>query len=75
MGERLLCKQEVVGSIPSGSTSLPRLRLSVETREKSEARIQMAGAGMFPASDLCFLILPADRPAIDIVKRRVVRTS
>ena len=28
MGERLLCKQEVVGSIPSGSTTL-RLRLCV----------------------------------------------
>jgi hypothetical protein len=26
LGERLLCKQEVVGSIPSGSTSLCSLR-------------------------------------------------
>src|SRR5262249_14542608 len=27
LGERVLCKHEVVGSIPSGSTSLRRLRL------------------------------------------------
>jgi hypothetical protein len=27
LGERLLCKQEVVGSIPSGSTSLGAMRL------------------------------------------------
>jgi hypothetical protein len=26
LGERLLCKQEVVGSIPSSSTRLPRRR-------------------------------------------------
>jgi hypothetical protein len=25
LGERLLCKQEVIGSIPIGSTSLPHL--------------------------------------------------
>ena len=38
LGERLLCKQEVVGSIPSGSTTL-RLRASrgAATQEKDEA--------------------------------------
>ena len=29
LGERLLCKQEVVGSIPSGSTNLRRVAASV----------------------------------------------
>ena len=29
LGERLLCKQEVVGSIPSGSTNLRRFAASV----------------------------------------------
>ena len=29
MGERLLCKQEVIGSIPFTSTRAPRLRRSI----------------------------------------------
>jgi hypothetical protein len=32
LGERLLCKQEVVGSIPSGSTSLAALARGWEKR-------------------------------------------
>ena len=36
MGERLLCKQEVVGSIPSGSTTL-RLRLRVASQPEAES--------------------------------------
>jgi hypothetical protein len=31
LGERLLCKQEVVGSIPSGSTNLPTLSATKHT--------------------------------------------
>jgi hypothetical protein len=37
LGERLLCKQEVVGSIPSGSTR-PRMRNMASNVEESKFR-------------------------------------
>ena len=41
LGERLLCKQEVIGSIPIGSTS---------NTHNQEAAINLAGSGI----DWCF---------------------
>ena len=41
MGERLLCKQEVVGSIPSGSTSGDVNRL-ILVRENKKSRYAIA---------------------------------
>ena len=59
LGERLLCKQDVVGSIPSGSTIL---RMDVE-------RMKGHSPGKRFAEDLGSL------PVLyDIVKRRFVRT-
>ena len=60
LGERLLCKQEVVGSIPSGSTRrrrLPDAALHARSREHKSARL-----GFRPA---CVMS--------DIVKRRSIR--
>ncbi len=34
LGERLLCKQEVIGSIPIGSTSKPRARGTRHERDQ-----------------------------------------
>ena len=43
MGERLLCKQEVVGSIPSGSTR-PRMRSTpVQTSKRQGSADQIGG--------------------------------
>ena len=45
MGERLLCKQEVVGSIPSGSTnSIVRYRPTAYLSERDSRRRMDAGA-------------------------------
>ena len=40
MGERLLCKQEVVGSIPSGSTIRLRLRYGVIGGAKRDGALE-----------------------------------
>ena len=46
LGERLLCKQEVVGSIPSGSTSRARASSAEnEFRARRQAARLVAGAG------------------------------
>ena len=49
MGERLLCKQEVVGSIPSGSTRLqdhknPRVKAGEGMSNVEEFRFRCANA-------------------------------
>ena len=53
LGERLLCKQEVIGSIPFSSTKKPaafgdRSRTSTESRSKRERFLLIFG------SDRCF---------------------
>ncbi len=40
MGERLLCKQEVVGSIPSASTSFSGVEAMVVSREIRQKETQ-----------------------------------
>ena len=46
LGERLLCKQEVVGSIPSGSTSLAALqRRQAKPNETKVARRSFGEGG------------------------------
>ena len=58
MGERLLCKHQVVGSIPSGSTKEPRLiaaPLLVSGSHQIPVPALMGGAGI-----------------IDIVKRSII---
>src|SRR5271156_439253 len=62
LGERLLCKQEVVGSIPSGSTrrladATPPSILKTRSRESKSARAASADA----------------RVMSEIVKRRSIR--
>jgi len=59
LGERLLCKQEVVGSIPSGSTNL----------------VPSARAGGMWSRLKKPIAVPYGDPAFcDIVKRRLIRT-
>ena len=70
MGERLLCKQEVVGSIPSGSTS--------RVRRISEQRISLQKKPRLCARPEVDQFAPADlevrgRMLSDIVKRRSIR--
>ena len=38
MGERLLCKQKVAGSIPAGSTSIPTVSSALPIRMSGECR-------------------------------------
>ena len=46
LGERLLCKQEVVGSIPSGSTRRPiEVGASLTVRGKQVSCLLVASAG------------------------------
>jgi hypothetical protein len=63
LGERLLCKQEVVGSIPSGSTrrvaGFNTLSASKLVREKPKIR--------------ALGVQPKARVVSDIVKRRSIR--
>jgi hypothetical protein len=61
LGERLLCKQEVVGSIPSGSTSGERLPI-VRENKKSRNAITPSKASL-------------RRVLSDIVKRRSFRAN
>ena len=66
LGERLLCKQEVVGSIPSGSTSgdsyRPRLKISsVKMNSRNATKPSMG--------------VIASRVLSDIVKRRSFRAN
>ena len=63
MGERLLCKQEVVGSIPSGSTSGDANRLLVRKKNKFAQAI-----ALLPRSVRV-------RVLSDIVKRRSFRAD
>jgi hypothetical protein len=63
LGERLLCKQEVVGSIPSGSTSGDANRLPL-VRENKKSRIAITPS---KAS--------SRRVLSDIVKRRSFRAN
>ena len=67
MGERLLCKQEVVGSIPSGSTTkvvvLPAS--SIAAAGSRSVRMQYRNS--------CPPFLMAVHVLSDIVKRRFVR--
>lgn len=62
LGERLLCKQDVVGSIPSGSTIA--LVLSRDEIGWQVIRIKVCGE-----------LLGSPLVLFDIVKRRFVRTS
>jgi hypothetical protein len=62
LGERLLCKQEVVGSIPSGSTSTAVLSIAISSVRKNKFARR----------------LPHKAPArvlSDIVKRRSFRAT
>jgi hypothetical protein len=44
LGERLLCKQEVAGSIPAGSTESPCKSLILEReRERERERLRLVG--------------------------------
>ena len=69
LGERLLCKQEVVGSIPSGSTTkvvvLPAS--SIAAAGSRSVRMQYRNS--------CPPFLMAVHVLSDIVKRRFVRGS
>src|SRR5688500_14623247 len=70
LGERLLCKQEVVGSIPSGSTSA-RCARRTEDRGSSVVRLPSSCRGekilqRLPLRLRCLFA--------DIVKRRIFRT-
>jgi hypothetical protein len=76
LGERLLCKQEVVGSIPSGSTSGEgnrRLELRLECSSVNEP--YGSSVNMNPHMHMC----PSGRPCLrvlsDIVKRRSFRAN
>ena len=65
LGERLLCKQEVVGSIPSGSTSgqsIPTLQLLVRENKFAHAMRRVYAAFYM-------------RVLSDIVKRRSFRAN
>ena len=69
MGERLLCKQEVVGSIPSGSTSWSIELLLV--REMTIARSPCGRqAGWRGAMSARYLSIRPIRMISDIVKRK-----
>jgi hypothetical protein len=61
LGERLLCKQEVVGSIPSGSTSRDAVKLGFNA---------LVHVKLFYVSAIC-----GGRMLSDIVKRRSFRKS
>jgi hypothetical protein len=67
LGERVLCKHEVVGSIPSGSTSLRRLRLlrlgEPDRGEGCRAEARKSEGGPSP-----------DRP-VTIVRETSLRTA
>ena len=52
LGERLLCKQEVVGSIPSGSTNL-----LVQSIRIALAKSRNSRAAMLPADCFIFYIV------------------
>src|ERR1700731_1726069 len=62
LGERLLCKQEVVGSIPSGSTS------RIEARPKKKHLCARRTSGPWPDHVQA-------RALSDIVKRGSIRKS
>jgi hypothetical protein len=84
LGERLLCKQEVVGSIPSGSTSL-RSRSETKAAALEPEGRKRAGAASFgsasrkPPTLVHDLEFVPRRSSItrcrlsDIVKRRSIR--
>ena len=63
LGERLLCKQEVVGSIPSGSTSGNARPVSELVRENESAHAMRR------------VHAPCMRVLSDIVKRRSFRAN
>jgi hypothetical protein len=86
LGERLLCKQEVVGSIPSGSTSLRSFRASARQAGENEgcrgvARKSEAGRERQPpnivreANTVSHASLLDEVACVisDIVKRRSIR--
>jgi hypothetical protein len=62
LGERLLCKQEVVGSIPSGSTSNPiavshALKRIGANQNQIRSQNSEQTSQEISAADFCFLIL------------------
>ena len=75
LGERLLCKQEVVGSIPSGSTT--RFVRGVPDGMKACASPRLRRCGRACSTIVRFktrfAAAVADRVFHDIVKRRFVR--
>ena len=86
LGERVLCKHEVVGSIPSGSTTLRRWLRVAQPRRKSrsvpgEARKSEDGLPVGPVTkssakhQFACVILTKDASCVfsDIVKRRSIR--
>ena len=76
LGERLLCKQEVVGSIPSGSTSGEgnrRLKLRLECLSVNEP--YGSSVNMNPRMHMCPPGRPCLRVLSDIVKRRSFRAN
>jgi hypothetical protein len=62
LGERLLCKQEVVGSIPSGSTRR-RCKSKLKIKKLVRENYQSATAGFLSGAGVMS----------DIVKRRSIR--
>src|SRR5262245_9034324 len=90
LGERVLCKHEVVGSIPSGSTSLRWLRqLRLGEPDRSEGcRVEARRAKTGCIGDPYTIIVRETSPRItnvltrtrdcvisDIVKRRSIRVG
>jgi hypothetical protein len=91
LGEHLLCKQRVVGSIPTGSTSLRRLRLlrlgKPMDREGCRAGARKSGGGLIarpskhirPRDNTSHLLVltgtTEDCVLSDIVKRRSIRVG
>jgi hypothetical protein len=82
LGERLLCKQEVVGSIPSGSTRPVIGGGAIDGGRIDGGRIDGARIDGAPAAQLCSSrpktlrvrpAGPAVRVLFDIVKRRSLR--
>ena len=58
LGERVLCKHEVVGSIPSGSTSLLLAEPTKASRFKSKVSWPRERSGLFTSLDGLFRSIP-----------------
>ena len=75
LGERVLCKHEVVGSIPSGSTSL-RWRCQLRLGEPFSAKLLIEARNIRRLRNIDFasvILRDASCGISDIVKRRSIR--